>query len=218
MYICIYIYICIYVCKYVCMYVCMEISDHADHKLRLGHKHNLTLDSDWAFAVSSLFAAFRLRSVFKMSCLFLRPRLWRFEIRYSTDTQATCLLLGFETLNLKFCDLKLWKPTVSDHADHNNHAGSRNFPQRSRRGPVHQALHGLPHYIYIYIYICMYVYVYIYIYIDIYVFVDSSYHCIILRVVITSYCMQLPAEVARNGMGLGDIMGSMPKMMETSSV
>ena len=48
-----------------------------------------------------------IRSVFKMSCLFLRPRPWQFEIRDSTDKQATHLLLGFETLNLKFRDLKL---------------------------------------------------------------------------------------------------------------
>ena len=27
-----------------------------------------------------------LRSVFKISCLFLRPRPWQFEIRDSTDT------------------------------------------------------------------------------------------------------------------------------------
>ena len=48
-----------------------------------------------------------LRSVFNISCLFLRPRPWQFEILDSTDKQATHLLLGFETLNLKFCDLKL---------------------------------------------------------------------------------------------------------------
>ena len=47
-----------------------------------------------------------------MSCLFLRPRLWQFEIWDSTNKYATYLLLGFETLNLKFCDLKLWKLTV----------------------------------------------------------------------------------------------------------
>ena len=35
-----------------------------------------------------------------------------FEIWDSTDKQATYLLLGFETLNLKFRDLKLWKLTV----------------------------------------------------------------------------------------------------------
>ena len=43
-----------------------------------------------------------LRSVFKISKLFLRPRPWQFEIRDSTDKQATCLFSGFETLNLKF--------------------------------------------------------------------------------------------------------------------
>ena len=48
-----------------------------------------------------------LRSVLRISCLFLRPRPWQFEILDSTDKQATYLLLGFETLNLKFCDLKL---------------------------------------------------------------------------------------------------------------
>ena len=42
-----------------------------------------------------------VRSVFKISCLFLRPRLWQFEIRDSTDNYATYLLLGSETLNLK---------------------------------------------------------------------------------------------------------------------
>ena len=57
-----------------------------------------------------------LRSVFKISCLFLRPRPWQFEIWESTDKQATHLLLGFETLNLKFCDLKLWKLTVPGFA------------------------------------------------------------------------------------------------------
>ena len=55
---------------------------------------------------------FMSRSLFKLSCLFLRPRPWQFEIWDSTDKQATYLLLGFETLNLKFCDLKLWKQTV----------------------------------------------------------------------------------------------------------
>ena len=54
----------------------------------------------------------RIRSVFKISNLFLRPRPWQFEIWDSTDKYATYLLLGFETLNLKFCDLKLWKLTV----------------------------------------------------------------------------------------------------------
>ena len=48
-----------------------------------------------------------VRSVFKISCLFLRPRPWQFEIGDSTDKYATYLLLGFETLSLKFCDLKL---------------------------------------------------------------------------------------------------------------
>ena len=48
-----------------------------------------------------------VRAVFKNSNLFSRPRPWQFEIRDSTDTQATHLLLGFETLNLNFCDLKL---------------------------------------------------------------------------------------------------------------
>ena len=47
-----------------------------------------------------------------MACLFLQPRPWQFEIWDSTDTEATYLFLGFETLNLKFCDLKLWKLTV----------------------------------------------------------------------------------------------------------
>ena len=55
-----------------------------------------------------------IRSVFKISCLLLRPRPWQFEIRDSTDTYATYLLLGFETLNLKFRDSKLWKLTVYD--------------------------------------------------------------------------------------------------------
>ena len=54
-----------------------------------------------------------IRSVFRISCLFLRPRLSQFEIGDSTDKWATYLLLGFETLDLKFCDLKLWKLTVS---------------------------------------------------------------------------------------------------------
>ena len=31
------------------------------------------------------YAHTHIRSVFKISCLFLRPRLWRFEIRDSTD-------------------------------------------------------------------------------------------------------------------------------------
>ena len=53
-----------------------------------------------------------VRSVFKISNLFLRPRPWQFEIWDSTDKSATYLFLGFETLNLKFCDLKLWKLTV----------------------------------------------------------------------------------------------------------
>ena len=55
----------------------------------------------------------RVRSVFKISNICLRPRPWQFEIRDSTDKWATYLLLGFETLNLIFCDLKLWKLTVS---------------------------------------------------------------------------------------------------------
>ena len=33
----------------------------------------------------TLFANGLIRSVFKMSCLFLRPRLWQFEIRDSAD-------------------------------------------------------------------------------------------------------------------------------------
>ena len=49
---------------------------------------------------------------FKISYLFLRPRLWQFENWDSRDKSTTCLFLGFETLNLKFCDLKLWKLTV----------------------------------------------------------------------------------------------------------
>ena len=53
-----------------------------------------------------------IRSVFKISCLFLRPRPWQFEIRDSTDKQATYLLLGFETLDFENCDLKLWRLTV----------------------------------------------------------------------------------------------------------
>ena len=57
-----------------------------------------------------------IRSVFKISKLFLRPRPWQFEIWDSTDKWATYLLLGFETLNLKFCDLKLWKLTVRQHS------------------------------------------------------------------------------------------------------
>ena len=48
-----------------------------------------------------------IRSVLTTSCLFLWPRPWQFDIRDSTDKQATYLLLGFETLNLNFCDLKL---------------------------------------------------------------------------------------------------------------
>ena len=44
---------------------------------------------------------------FQISNLFLRPRPWQFEIRDSMDKQATYLLSGFETLILKFCDLKL---------------------------------------------------------------------------------------------------------------
>ena len=56
----------------------------------------------------------KVRSVFKISILFLRPRPWQFEIRDSTDKRATYLFLGFETLNLKFCDLKLWKLTVRE--------------------------------------------------------------------------------------------------------
>ena len=58
-----------------------------------------------------------LRSVFKISCLFLRPRPWQFEIWDSTDTQATYLFSWFETLNLNFCDLKLWKLTVQRQLD-----------------------------------------------------------------------------------------------------
>ena len=50
-----------------------------------------------------------------MSYLFLRPRPWQFEIWDSTDTYATYLLAGFDTLNLKFCDLKLWKLTVHSY-------------------------------------------------------------------------------------------------------
>ena len=50
-----------------------------------------------------------LRSVFKISCLLLRPRPWQFEVWDSTDKWATYLLLGFKTLNLKFCDLKLYE-------------------------------------------------------------------------------------------------------------
>ena len=53
-----------------------------------------------------------IRSVFKISCLFLRSRLWQFEIWDSTDKYATYLFLGFETPNFRIRDLKLWTLTV----------------------------------------------------------------------------------------------------------
>ena len=60
------------------------------------HNHNISIIDKITNTVS-----------FQISNLFLRPRPWQFEIRDSTGKYATYLLSGFETLNLKFRDLKL---------------------------------------------------------------------------------------------------------------
>ena len=67
----------------------------------------------YIYTCTIMYVSCRIRSVFKMSRLFLRPRPWQFEIWDSTDKSATYLFLGFETLNLKFRDLKLCKLTAT---------------------------------------------------------------------------------------------------------
>ena len=67
MYIYMYIYIYIYIYIYTHTYIHIGPTDKA---ARHGRRH-------------------LLRSVFEISNLFLRPRPWQFEIRDSTDKQAT---------------------------------------------------------------------------------------------------------------------------------
>ena len=103
---CIYIYIYIYMYTmliYVYIYI---YNSRAGMSVTISR--NLCLILTWIHGAS-------LRSVFRISCLFLRPRLWQCDIWDSTDTKATYLFLGFEMLNLKFCDLKLWQLTVLVH-------------------------------------------------------------------------------------------------------
>ena len=55
----------------------------------------------------------KIRSVFKISNLFLRPKPCHIEIRHRVRKTSTINLFGFETLKLKIRRLKLWKPTVT---------------------------------------------------------------------------------------------------------
>ena len=85
----IYIYIYTYIHTYACVYCCAVGLSGAVHRRGILGRSPAVLLATVSF---------------QNSCLFSRPRPWQFEIRDSTDTQATCLFLGFETLNLKFCD------------------------------------------------------------------------------------------------------------------
>ena len=135
-----------------------------------------------------------LRSVFRISELFLLPRPWQFEIWDSTDKQATCLLLGFETLNLKFRDLKLWKLTVGRFPW--SCEGSEDAASLVCRC---SALLLYMRITYIYIYIererekCVYVYIYIHtysIYIYIYMYVSLSLStCMYVCIYIVCCCL-----------------------------
>ena len=53
----------------------------------------------------------KLRSVFKISCLFLRPRLWQFEI-WEYGQISNIFAFRIWDAQFDFCDLKLWKLTV----------------------------------------------------------------------------------------------------------
>ena len=142
---CIYMLLCVY------MYISLYIYIYIDIDVHMVCMHVM------------------IRSVFKMPCLFLRPRPWQFEIWDSTDKAATYLLLGFETLNLEFCDLKLWKLNVCcpsrrrEAPQAPGGAGARRAPP----GTGHQSELSLSLsiyiYVYIYIYICTHIYIhYIY--------------------------------------------------------
>ena len=84
-YLSLYTYVCMYVCMYVCVYIYIYICimymyversneqsafERGATEIRRGRTRPRELRQ-------------RLRSIFKMSCLFLRPRLWQFEIRDS---------------------------------------------------------------------------------------------------------------------------------------
>ena len=103
-YISLYIYIYIYVCLilWICL-VCMfyHIIDMSCILCVSYHR----------FIFVECVVGF-LRSVFRISNLFLRPRPWRIEIRHRVKRTSTIHLIGFETLQLKIRRLKLWKPTV----------------------------------------------------------------------------------------------------------
>ena len=115
MYICIYIYmyVCVYINKYIYIYICLCICMHITHTRICIYLYISILTHISIYVYLSARCHFdrmvcvEVRSVFKISCLFLGPRPWQFEIRDSTDKEASYLLLGFDTLNLKFCDLKL---------------------------------------------------------------------------------------------------------------
>ena len=71
MYISIYIYIYIYICIYVYIYIYIYIYIHTHTGIYIHYKYTPIL---------ARVATFTVRSVFKKSCLFLRPRPWQFEI------------------------------------------------------------------------------------------------------------------------------------------
>ena len=48
----------------------------------------------------------------KFHRVFVGPRPWHIEIRHRVKKTSTINLFAFETLELKFRRLKLWKPTV----------------------------------------------------------------------------------------------------------
>ena len=85
MYICIYIYIYVYI--YIYMYLSLSISLSLYIYIYTYHSCYSSLltvsEPPWTSPILSRPAP--VRSVFKISNLFLRPRPWQFEIRDSTD-------------------------------------------------------------------------------------------------------------------------------------
>ena len=102
-YMCIYIHIYIYIYVYICAYIYVHTYMHI---------HVCIYIYIYVYVYRCLYRYTYIRSISEISSCLFGPRPWHIEIRHRVKQTSTTDLSGFETHELKFRRLKLWKPTV----------------------------------------------------------------------------------------------------------